>query len=107
MDSILAIDVSPALRGLLGYLADHPRFVLTPHNFTGTFSNGEKRTIRGTRVHNTGELPESDTYLADVDGEVFVFSEAGAQPLCACSAPARAAIDGFRDLLPPGSFVVV
>lgn len=107
MENILARDVSPALRGLVGYLADHPRFVLTPHSFTGTFDNGKKETIHGKRVHNTGERDEDDTYLADVEGEVFVFSEAGAQPLCACSEPGRVAVDAFRELLGPAAFLVV
>lgn len=100
-------DKSVALRGLLGYLADHPRFVLTPIQVNGQFDNGKTRAILATNVHNTGDQAADDVQLADLDGDVWIFSGAGAQELVRCSAPGRAAVDAFRKLLGPASFVVV
>jgi hypothetical protein len=92
--------VSPALRAVLGHLAARTGFSIQSWDFTGRFDDGQERVIKGQRVDHAVAGEVETRWLADVEGEVWLFSETNAGAICACSAGVAAALAAFRSAVP-------
>lgn len=99
--------MSPALRSIVGFLVDHPRFTVVSSTITGKFDNGEERSIDARRAHCRGTIAAQDFHLADIEGEVWMLVEdAGAEVLCSSTASVDAARLALKGRLPASSLMV-
>lgn len=99
--------VSPALRAVLGFLSRHRVFTIKPWDFTGRFDNGEERVINAYQVERDGDDENDARWLADVEGEVMIFSHTNAELLCSSSASSEDALSAFRKAVPLRWFLVI
>lgn len=99
--SLARPDASPALRALLGFLGEQGRFILSREQIQPVLDNGAEPVLKCDRVHWMGDDAHNDLRLVDLEGDVWVVSEAGAQPLVPCSASAAEAEKALRDLWKP------
>lgn len=100
-------DASPALRALLGFLGEQGRFVLSREQVQPILDNGLEPVLKADRVHWMGDDVKNDLRLVDLEGDVWVVSEAGAMPLVPCSASAAEAESALRALWKPAFQLVV
>lgn len=99
--------VSPALRAVLGFLSQHRVFTIKPWDFTGRFDNGEERVVSSHQVRRHDEEESEARWLADVEGEVMIFSHTNAEFLCSSSASSEDALSAFRKAVPLRWFLVI
>lgn len=99
--------VSPALRAILGFLSEQRAFTVKPWDFTGRFDNGEERVINAYRVHRETDDESDDRWIADVEGDVTVFTTGNAEAICPSSSGYDIAMSAFRKAAPLRWFLVI
>lgn len=102
-------NMSPAMRAIVGFAAGHPRLSVTGvRRMTVDLDNGEKLVGDAVALHVSGSTADDDLYLADVEGDVWVMSEATPpKVICSSSGAAREAVAAVRAHLGPAALVIV
>jgi hypothetical protein len=97
------LDMSPALRAVSSFVAQHPRLRdLGTEEVVAELDNGGELKVRAIRVHVDGLPDTEDVFLCDCDGDVWALKKDGdAGVLCPSSSAGSKAVRAFEKILGP------